>query len=179
MMWDEDDIKLALSLWNDKGKSAAQIGEQFGITRNATLGRIDRLRRRGYGFAVRDTSRRVGRRGAPAPAPTFKAARTPVPPQFRSNPPPPQSEVDRIVAMSAEGDHPPDMTRKAISDIEPGDCRWPLGDPQQSDFAFCGSKAAPGLPYCSVHAKRACKSVSEARNTMNVNKKKREAADVS
>ena len=34
--------------------------------------------------------------------------------------------------------------------LEPGTCRWPLGDPQHPDFRFCGSPTvAP--PYCNEH----------------------------
>ena len=34
--------------------------------------------------------------------------------------------------------------------LEPGTCRWPLGDPQRPDFRFCGSPTvAP--PYCNEH----------------------------
>ncbi len=32
-------------------------------------------------------------------------------------------------------------------------CKWPIGDPRQLDFHFCGGEAEPGLPYCSDHAK--------------------------
>ena len=36
---------------------------------------------------------------------------------------------------------------KTLLDLEAGDCRWPIGDPQQPDFHFCGKKKIPGLPY--------------------------------
>ncbi len=31
-------------------------------------------------------------------------------------------------------------------------CRWPLGDPKQPGFRFCGKPALPNLPYCAEHA---------------------------
>jgi GcrA cell cycle regulator len=31
-------------------------------------------------------------------------------------------------------------------------CKWPIGDPRQPDFHFCGEDAQVGLPYCSHHA---------------------------
>jgi len=33
----------------------------------------------------------------------------------------------------------------------PGRCRWPRGEPGQVGFRWCGSKAAPGKPYCRRH----------------------------
>ena len=44
---------------------------------------------------------------------------------------------------------------KVLADLEMNDCRWPIGDPQQADFHFCGKKKVTGLPYCEYHARRA------------------------
>ena len=45
--------------------------------------------------------------------------------------------------------------RKYIQTLTESCCRWPIGDPQQPDFHFCGKKKVAGLPYCEVHARRA------------------------
>lgn len=31
-------------------------------------------------------------------------------------------------------------------------CKWPIGDPREPGFHFCGRPCQPGLPYCSEHA---------------------------
>jgi GcrA cell cycle regulator len=31
-------------------------------------------------------------------------------------------------------------------------CRWPIGDPGDAEFHFCGSKCEAGQPYCEYHA---------------------------
>jgi GcrA cell cycle regulator len=31
-------------------------------------------------------------------------------------------------------------------------CRWPIGDPKQPGFRFCGKPSAANLPYCAEHA---------------------------
>lgn len=43
----------------------------------------------------------------------------------------------------------------SILDIKEGMCRWPVGDPQDEDFHFCGKKALEGCPYCDKHATEA------------------------
>ena len=35
--------------------------------------------------------------------------------------------------------------------LQPHMCRWPFGDPKQSDFRFCGCDRVPGKPYCAGH----------------------------
>ncbi|MGB0261247.1 MAG: GcrA family cell cycle regulator, partial [Henriciella sp.] len=37
-------------------------------------------------------------------------------------------------------------------------CKWPIGDPSDPTFAFCGRKATGG-PYCAEHAKIAFQPV--------------------
>ena len=31
-------------------------------------------------------------------------------------------------------------------------CRWPIGDPGDTEFHFCGERSLDGKPYCSAHA---------------------------
>jgi GcrA cell cycle regulator len=45
--------------------------------------------------------------------------------------------------------------RKTVTTLEPRDCRWPIGDPRQEDFHFCGEPQVPGQSYCSEHLRLA------------------------
>lgn len=56
-------------------------------------------------------------------------------------------------------------TEPAISlvDLKAGECRWPLGDPREEDFGFCGHGAVVGLPYCPEHAKTAYQAAARSR----------------
>ncbi len=40
---------------------------------------------------------------------------------------------------------------KVLADLEMNDCRWPIGDPRQEGFHFCGARQIPGRPYCDAH----------------------------
>lgn len=40
---------------------------------------------------------------------------------------------------------------KTVTTIEAGECRWPIGDPRQADFHFCGAQQELGRPYCKHH----------------------------
>ncbi len=35
------------------------------------------------------------------------------------------------------------------------ECFWPIGDPRDADFQFCGEETVPGRPYCPEHYARA------------------------
>jgi GcrA cell cycle regulator len=51
--------------------------------------------------------------------------------------------------------------RKGVLQLTESDCKWPIGDPREADFHFCGGKRVPGMPYCEGHCKRAYQTVQE------------------
>jgi GcrA cell cycle regulator len=40
---------------------------------------------------------------------------------------------------------------KTVDTLERNDCRWPIGDPREADFHFCGELKLAGRPYCERH----------------------------
>lgn len=110
--------------WTDERVAElARLWEQ-GLT-TADIGKILGVSKN----AVVGKAHRIGLAGRPSPIkrkPGERAARTP--------PPPPKPKGKSVVELNA-------VT-----------CRWPIGDPKDSDFHFCGKKAAPGKPYCAEHA---------------------------
>lgn len=45
----------------------------------------------------------------------------------------------------------PVKERKTVETLLPDDCRWPIGDPMDQNFHFCGKRRADGDPYCKHH----------------------------
>ncbi len=43
------------------------------------------------------------------------------------------------------------LKTKTLADLEADDCRWPIGDPRQAGFHFCGAQKEEGRPYCVAH----------------------------
>lgn len=43
----------------------------------------------------------------------------------------------------------------AVASLAPHECRWPLGEPGDADFVFCGGTRLPHGSYCAVHARTA------------------------
>lgn len=58
----------------------------------------------------------------------------------------------------------PEAERATILDLNEHRCKWPVGDPTQPDFYFCGRHSGPGGPYCEDHAKIAFQPSNERRN---------------
>ncbi|MCF8483457.1 MAG: GcrA family cell cycle regulator [Rhodospirillum sp.] len=46
----------------------------------------------------------------------------------------------------------PEPKIRSVVDLSAHTCRWPIGDPREPGFHFCGKPSIPSKPYCSEHA---------------------------
>ena len=149
MEWSSDRIEQLRSLWHD-GMSASQIAAQLGgITRNAVIGKAHRLGLTGRPSPIKNRPSGVVRRPASrrprieAPQQTHRLAAAPAVQHVRKvEPAPTPIEIG-------------DMPGATILTLTDRICKWPIGDPRDADFHFCGRASAEGLPYCADHARRA------------------------
>ena len=160
MGWTEERVELLKKLWAE-GLSASQIaGRLGGVTRNAVIGKVHRL-----GLSGRATS---SRSSAPRPR------RTHVPRQHRAPSlmfgtrgnvalkPTYEEELELAPAPLKELVIPLNE-RASILTLKETMCRWPIGDPGEPEFHFCGRKKCGTLPYCEHHARMAYQPVQARR----------------
>jgi GcrA cell cycle regulator len=142
MGWTDERVEQLKSLWTE-GLSASQIARALGgVTRNAVIGKVHRL-----GLAGRATPARSDRPRLPsAPKMTTRTYM----------PPPPVVEEDPVVFD--DGSHATVLT------INDRMCRWPIGDPSESEFHFCGRNPKSGSPYCEAHARKAYQPQQQKRD---------------
>lgn len=41
--------------------------------------------------------------------------------------------------------------RVKVDGLRDGVCHWPVGDPRDANFFFCGGRTLEGEPYCAHH----------------------------
>ena len=123
----------------EAGLSCAQIAREIGVSRNAVIGKANRL-----GLSrFKNVGPGIGRRAARVPRPRTEAShRTLVALWAR-----PQPELAEAPEDSA--------SRCSLLDLQQWNCRWPMGDPTCENFGFCGNKHLGNLPYCPLHARMA------------------------
>jgi GcrA cell cycle regulator len=139
--WTSERVEQLRSYVN-AGLTCSQIALEIGVTRNAVIGKIHRL-----GLS----------QGSPAAASALRH-----PPRVR-----PRMTQRRIVhAIFAEARRvaevavievaPVESTdRCSLLELAHGKCRWPINDPADEDFAFCGNDAVAGMSYCAGHVRLA------------------------
>jgi len=70
-----------------------------------------------------------------------------------------------------------DIITCSIEELTHTTCKWPIGNPQDKDFAFCGSGAHDdATPYCEFHAKMAYRHDYVSKSQEALNKKLKNAA---
>jgi GcrA cell cycle regulator len=152
-MWTETAIE-TLRQMALEGKSASAIAAALGApSRNAVIGKANRIGIKLTGHvhcsAPRTTRATTERPRRPAIARTGSALwkRAVVPALAREKKP------AWLFAEAQVGE----MLKVGFEEIREGACRWPLGDPTNEDFVYCGVETAKGRPYCAGHCRMAYK----------------------
>lgn len=149
--WEPADEDLLRLLWA-RGLHASQIATELGgrFSRSAVIGKAHRLK-----LSARAKNHRSPTKPTRFTAPRIKGPVRSAP--FRHRP-----LLYLAVDNSADEDIPQDQ-RKSIMELNEHTCRWPVGDPQNVDFFYCGAESA-GFTYCPKHTAKAhntFKSVGE------------------
>ena len=66
--------------------------------------------------------------------------------------------VSRPVAIEA-----PVPLKLELIQLTEQTCKWPIGDPAQEDFHFCGHSTKESSPYCAYHSRLAYQPVVDRR----------------
>ena len=61
----------------------------------------------------------------------------------------------------------PEPKEATILNLTDHMCRWPIGDPKEPGFRFCGKPTAGPLPYCMEHAKAAYQQPARQKEQQN------------
>jgi GcrA cell cycle regulator len=160
MTWTDERVETLKKLWAD-GLSASQIAAELGgITRNAVIGKVHRL---GLSGRAKAPSSSVPRPRKPrAPSQIFRSMRA----AMRGNTAlaaHPVYEVDVEPEPQPLENVIPIGQRCSILELTEDKCHWPIGDPGQADFFFCGGKTLIGMPYCAYHARVAYQPAADRR----------------
>jgi len=176
MNWTDERVEKLKKLWSE-GLSASQIAAQLGgVSRNAVIGKVHRLNLPGRAKAGgTQTASRPKRPAAATPRPSnFTARPVAARPAARSaGNALAKEEIDADFDMqSAQLPVPANgnngvvvpMSRKLeLTQLTERTCKWPIGDPLNDDFHFCGNESPDNSPYCTYHQRLAYQPSAERR----------------
>lgn len=175
MNWTDERVEKLKKLWSE-GLSASQIAAQLGgVSRNAVIGKVHRLNLPGRAKAGgTQTAARPKRPAAATPRPAAFASRVAT---ARAVARPADSsvakeELDALfdaqneelpVAANGNAVVVPMSRRLELTQLTERTCKWPIGDPLNEDFHFCGNESPDNSPYCTYHQRLAYQPSAERR----------------
>lgn len=185
MGWTEERVELLKKLWLE-GLSASQIAGVLGegVTRNAVIGKVHRLKLSGRAKPassaprVRTTPRPTTRRVAAPAGPSRGASNLGA--MMKSRPMgggggggaiqgatalkiSEEFETNLEMAPQAAELFIPVEQRLTLLQLNEQTCKWPIGDPLTPEFYFCGQHSEDAKPYCEFHSRRAYHQVDKKR----------------
>jgi len=130
--------------------SASQLAERLGFgTRNAIIGKLKRL-----GLRLPNKQNQSGRSAKAKTKDEHLTRRRRLRIVLKE---PVIEEVDFVDCSAQEYDMAiPAAQRKTLLELNNHTCRWPVGNPGQAGFFFCG--AITHQTYCKHHTKRALRA---------------------
>jgi len=182
--WTQATLKKLKSM-ADKGMSTAEIGKRLGMTKNAIVGKLNRLgwnaksksvdgkksapARQPAKTAPRAAEKKPAapvKKPAPKPASQKKNQKTPAPKaapaphalKSRGGPATPavHDKKDKLVSKKSLAAHQRIIQHSLdLANLRADQCRWPLGDPDSEHFHFCGKSVFVNKPYCYEHCLQA------------------------
>lgn len=185
MSWTEERVEKLKELWTE-GMSASQIAKTLGgVTRNAVIGKVHRLGLSNRSGGQPAEEARPAEKPTPPPRTAKPAEETPPAPEEApaeeepaAAPARQQPAVRDAAQPRAPGLPTPEemAARETLAEIEKmakkldllelteRTCKWPIGDPAEDDFYFCGLPSVPGKPYCEHHVAVAFQPLSTRRD---------------
>lgn len=142
MAWTEQMVEDLRQMWIE-GLTANEIAKKLGVSKNSIVGKVHRLCLTARPSPIKKKEE------AEIPQKTDK---TPIIetiseeflPEIKEEEP---SEIAKISAPK-----PSAVNGVKLVNLDSHTCRWPIGDPRDEDFCFCGKKVRAGQTYCDEHA---------------------------
>lgn len=145
-IWDEPAVEKLTTMVKSKIDTGV-IADHFGTTRSAIIGKAHRL-----GLVVGNPR---SPRGQAKPRNQRTRTRISARPVQHAGIPAAEAPVLPAEPFNARAEASvPSETPRQLLDLLPGECKFPIGDPQEPGFHFCGSRGlSDASPYCGRHAR--------------------------
>lgn len=144
MAWTDEMVDKLRQMWTE-GKTATEIAKELGVTKNSIVGKVHRLCLTARPSPIKSKDEE----------PVEKAeVEKEIPEEAEENVEVVAEPVESVKPEKTEKKHKSSCHVKLV-ELDSHTCRWPLGDPRDEDFCFCGKKVRMGQTYCEEHANMA------------------------
>lgn len=137
MAWTTEMIEHLSQMWQE-GKTTNEIAKALGVSKNSIVGKVHRLNLEARPSPIKKKDEE-----------NMLEAENITPAQKEPEPKEPKITITPKKVSDAKVYH---NTCIKLSELDNHTCRWPIGDPKDENFCFCGKKVRTGQTYCDEHA---------------------------
>lgn len=165
MAWTEKMVEDLKIMWK-QGLTTGEIGKRLGVSKNSIVGKVHRLQldarpspiKKKEPEEVKGTKKEKKSCKSKSAEKTVEKEKAEVKKE--------EKVVEKVVEKAPEPviEEVKTFTPKPVTpaktyngnakltDLDNHTCRWPIGDPKDENFHFCGRKIKLGQTYCEEHA---------------------------
>lgn len=137
MAWTEEMVEGLKSMWK-QGLTTNEIAKNLGVSKNSIVGKVHRLNLTARPSPIKKKDEVLPEEAGVNTKPAAKPAK--------------KITINTVEIKTAPEDKKYKSGGVCLTDLDNHTCRWPLGDPRDDNFCFCGKKVRGGQTYCEEHA---------------------------
>lgn len=138
MAWTDEMVEGLKKMWK-QGLTTNEIAKNLGVSKNSIVGKVHRLNLTARPSPIKKKEDESAADKTEAAKPEAKNIK-----KITINP----VEIKAPAPEKAPGGG----TCLKLTELDNHTCRWPVGDPRDDNFCFCGKKVRGGQTYCEEHA---------------------------
>lgn len=147
MIWTDEAVEELKKMW-DKGMTTGQIAKVLNVTKNSIIGKVHRLCLTARPSPIKKSSGKSVEKKASKPQKAEKVEKA----TKTSNKVVKEAPISPISENTKTPVSIVEETNIPLVKLDNHTCRWPMGDPKDEDFCFCGKRIRTGQTYCEEHA---------------------------
>ena len=160
MAWTDQMVEDLKRMWKE-GLTTGEIGRRLNVSKNSIVGKVHRLGLSGRPSPIKkknDDSEPAAPKATPiketkpkSETPKVEAPK-PVAPVYKPLKEEKTSFEPKFMPKLSPKENSQPKQNISLTELDNHTCRWPLGDPKDENFRFCGKKVRIGQTYCDEHS---------------------------
>ena len=147
MVWTDEAVEELKRMW-DRGMTTGQIAKALNVTKNSIIGKVHRLCLTARPSPIKKTDAVEENKKSVTPQKAVKEKNKPT----KETPDKTEHATEAKESKAAPKTVTVETDNIPLVKLDNHTCRWPMGDPRDDDFCFCGKRVRTGQTYCEEHA---------------------------
>ena len=154
MAWTDKMVEDLKNLWQT-GLTTSEIAKKLGVSKNSIVGKVHRLSLSGRPSPIKkkeETQKIKVKTPKKNKLSQEKEEKFSVQQEDLLFDTENEIKIDVVSEVIVPVENGSSEENVRLTDLDNHTCRWPIGDPRDENFHFCGKKVRTGQTYCEEHS---------------------------